>query len=436
MDLFAPDPETTPLADRMRPRNFDEVLGQDHLVARGAPFRAAIESGRPPSALLWGPPGVGKTTIARLVAEAAGLRFVPFSAVLSGIKEIRDVMKEAQASRKIGRRTLVFVDEIHRFNKAQQDAFLPYVEAGDIVLLGATTENPSFEVIPALLSRMAVHVLKPLGPEHTVTLLERALDDDARGLKKLGLSLETGVIDDLAAFADGDGRKALNALEAVARNAASEGQARLVRADLKRVLEKQLLYDKSGEQHYDVISAFIKSVRNSDPDAAIYWLARMLEAGEDPIFVARRLVVLASEDIGLADPRALPLAVAAFQGTHLIGLPEAKFLLSEATLYLALAAKSNSSKTSYANAVKDIQERPNEPVPMHLRNAVTGLMGRLGYGAGYRYAHDDAGAGEMSCLPAGLAGRRYYEPGANGAEPALKRSEAKAAVGRKQEKQA
>jgi putative ATPase len=322
-------------------------------------------------------------------------------------------MKEAQATRKIGRRTLVFVDEIHRFNKAQQDAFLPYVEAGDIVLLGATTENPSFEVIPALLSRMAVHVLKPLGPEEVATLLRRALDDGERGLKNRGLTVEDGVIGDLAAFADGDGRRALNALEALARHAEAEGHHRLQRADLKRVLEKQLLYDKSGEQHYDVISAFIKSIRGSDPDAALFWLARMLEAGEDPRYIARRMVVHASEDIGLADPRALLIATAAAHAVEYVGLPEARLNLAEAAIYLARAPKSNSVYLALGKAMEDATS--SDPVPLNLRDPSTPTARQLGHGKGYKYPHDFPGhVVEQEYRPARFSGTRYFEPSGEG----------------------
>ena len=422
MDLFKPDPKTTPLADRMRPRSFDEVVGQDHLVADGAPFRSAVEAGRPGSAILWGPPGVGKTTLARLLADVSGHRIVAFSAVMSGIKEIRAIMQEAARTRRVGTRTLVFVDEIHRFNKSQQDAFLPYVESGDIVLLGATTENPSFEVNSALLSRMTVHTLRPLVTADVGTLLERAIADAERGVGEPTPELEPGLLDDLVATADGDARRALNALEALVETTRTAGGTRLERSTLARVIQKKLAHDKAGESHYDVISAFIKSVRNSDPDAAVYWLARLLEAGEDPLFVARRLVILASEDVGLADPRALPLANAAFQATHAVGMPEARLMLSEATIYLALAAKSNSAYRAYQAAAKDVNERALEPVPLHLRNAPTALMKKLDYGKDYRYVHDDPAArSEMSCLPDGLSDRRYYEPGPQGEEPLLNR---------------
>jgi len=424
MSLFEANPTDTPLAERMRPRRLDEVVGQDHLVAPDAAFRAMVESGSLRSAILWGPPGAGKTTLARLAAAAKGHRFVTFSAVLSGIKEVRAVMAEAARDRAtLGRLTLLFIDEIHRFNRAQQDAFLPHVESGDVVLLGATTENPSFEVNAALLSRCHVFVLRPLEPDDLRGLLQAALTDRERGVGGAGLELLDGVLDDLVALADGDARRALNALETLAllQPPDADGARRVDRAGMARLLQKQLAHDKGGDSHYDVISALIKSVRNSDPDAAIYWLARLLEAGEAPMFVARRLVILASEDIGLADPAALPLAVAAQQATHLVGMPEARLMLSEATLYLALAPKSNSVLTAYQAASADVHGRPNEPVPVQLRNAPTALMKSLGHGDGYRYAHDDPDAATMACLPPGLAERRYYRPGAAGAEADLGR---------------
>ena len=405
-----------PLADRMRPRSLDEFVGQDKLVGRGRALRKMIEEDRLQSIILWGPPGTGKTTLAEVIAAQTAARFLPFSAVNSGIREVREVMAEADDyRRRAGRRTVVFVDEIHRFNKAQQDAFLPYVESGTIILIGATTENPSFEINSALLSRAKVFVLDPLGGEELLLILRRALDDSERGLGGTPIEVTNELLNRISAYSSGDARVALNTLE-LAASIAEEDEA-AVRVITPEVLQEalqraSLRYDKAGEEHFNLISAFIKSIRNSDPDAAVYWLARMLEAGEDPLYVARRLVHHASEDIGMADPMGLVQAVAAMQATHFIGLPEAKIALTQATIYLALAPKSNSVIEAYGAAQKDALESEREPVPLHLRNAPTSLMKQMGYGQGYQYAHEfESGrAEEMDCLPERLRGRKYYKP--------------------------
>ena len=416
-----PDGTAAPLAERMRPRTLDEFVGQENLVGRGRPFRQAIEQDRLQSVILWGPPGTGKTTLARVIARVTRAHYISFSAVLSGIKEIRTVMTEAEeARRRLGRRTILFVDEIHRFNKAQQDAFLPRVEAGDIVLIGATTENPSFEVNSALLSRSKVYVLKALGPQQIVEMLRRALADAERGLGSLALRADDDALMGIARYANGDGRVALNMLELAA--ATAEGtrhiDAALV-ADLAQ--NRALLYDKSGEEHYNLISALHKSMRNSDPDAAVYWLARMLEAGEDPLYVARRLVRFASEDVGNADPQALALAVAAKDAVHFIGMPEGNTALAQAAIYLATAPKSNAVYRAYLDAAEAAAREVAEPVPPHLRNAPTRLMKDLGYGKDYRYAHDEAeGVAEMECLPPAHAGRAFYQPVDRGFEATIR----------------
>ena len=412
---------SAPLAERMRPRTLDEFVGQESLIAPGRPLRSAIEQDRLQSIILWGPPGTGKTTLARLIATATRARFVAFSAVLSGIKEIREVMAEAEASRRRGQRTLVFVDEIHRFNKAQQDAFLPRVEAGDIVLIGATTENPSFEVISALLSRSKVHVLKPLGIPEISTILRRALEDGDRGLGTLGINADDEALAAIAKYANGDARVALNFLDAAASAAGATRRVdTALVADLAQ--NRALLYDKTGEEHYNLISALHKSMRNSDPDAAVYWLARMLEAGEDPLYVARRLVRFASEDIGNADPQALTIAIAAKEAVHFMGMPEGNTALAQAAIYLAVAAKSNAVYRAYLDAAEAARQEVAEPVPLHLRNAPTKLMKELEYGKGYQYAHDEAEgvAREMECLPPAHRGRRFYEPVERGLEVRIK----------------
>ncbi len=429
MNLFdEPGPPTedvdgsAPLAERMRPRRLEEFVGQDELIGPGRPLRRAIEEDRLQSIILWGPPGTGKTTLARLIATATRAKFISFSAVLSGIKEIRAVMTEAEElRRRRGRRTILFVDEIHRFNKAQQDAFLPRVEAGDIVLIGATTENPSFEVNSALLSRSKVYVLKALGPDRIVAILKRALADAERGLGALALAADDDALAGMARFANGDARIALNMLELAAATAAGTGRidAAMV-ADLAQ--HRALLYDKTGEEHFNLISALHKSMRNSDPDASVYWLARMLEAGEDPLYVARRLVRFASEDIGNADPRALTVAVAAKDAVHFLGMPEGNTALAQAAIYLATAPKSNAVYRAYLDAAEAAGREIAEPVPLHLRNAPTKLMKDLDYGKGYRYAHDEsAGVADMDCLPPAHRNRRFYEPTERGFEAEIRK---------------
>jgi putative ATPase len=410
-----------PLAERMRPRTLDEFVGQDALIGPGRPLRRAIEEDRLQSIILWGPPGTGKTTLARLIATATRAHFIAFSAVLSGIKEIRAVMSEAEETRRRhGRRTILFIDEIHRFNKAQQDAFLPRVESGDIVLVGATTENPSFEVNSALLSRSKVYVLKPLGTDGIVTILRRAIDDRDRGLGDLELKVDDDALAAMARYANGDARVALNLVELAAATRGQHGHLDAeVIADLAQ--NRALLYDKTGEEHYNLISALHKSMRNSDPDASVYWLARMLESGEDPLYVARRLVRFASEDIGNADPQALTVAVAAKDAVHFIGMPEGNTALAQAAIYLALAPKSNAVYRAYLDAAEAATKEIAEPVPLHLRNAPTRLMKDLDYGKGYKYAHDEkAGVADMECLPPAHRNRRFYEPTERGFEAEIR----------------
>jgi putative ATPase len=406
-------PSGAPLAERMRPQGLDDVLGQGHLLGPGKPLRTAIERDQVPSMILWGPPGVGKTTLARIIARMTQATFIPFSAVLSGIKEIKEIMAAAEKARRMGGRTIVFVDEIHRFNKAQQDAFLPHVERGNITLIGATTENPSFEVIPALLSRTRVFVLNALSDEDIVTLLGRAVTREK-------LNIDDDSLRAIAVLANGDARAALNILD-LAVQGTPPGQP-VTKATIEQASQKTLLYDKGGEEHYNIISALHKSLRNSDADAALYWLARMLEAGEDPLYIARRLVRFASEDIGLADSRALRVALDARDAFNFIGLPEGKLALAQCVIYLAAAPKSNSVYTAYEAVLSDVESTRNDPVPLHLRNAPTGLMKKLGYGTGYQYAQDfQDKVADMDCLPDSLKGRTYYHAQDSGEEADIKR---------------
>ena len=409
-----------PLPERMRPRTLDEFAGQQHLIASGKPLRLQIERDEPGSIIFWGPPGTGKTTLAKIVAAHTQAAFIEFSAVTSGIKEIKQVMVDAERAASHGSRTILFVDEIHRFNKAQQDAFLPYVERGAIRLIGATTENPSFEINAALLSRCRVYVLQALSEDDIIALLERALQDPERGLGSLHLAANRDALAAIASFSNGDARYALNALEGTARLSAGRAEV-ITSANVQETLQQRvLLYDKSGEQHYDLISALHKSVRNSDPDAAVYWLRRMLAAGEDAMYIARRLVRMAVEDIGLASPEALNLTLSAQQAMHLLGSPEGELALAQATVYLALAPKSNAVYLAYNETGADVAATGAQPVPLHLRNAPTGLMKDLGYARDYQYAHDLPGrVADMVCLPPGLEGRRYYRPTSEGRERQL-----------------
>ena len=418
--------KTRPLADRMRPRTLDEFVGQEHILGPGKSLRVQIERDDTGSLIFWGPPGVGKTTLAKIIARMTHAEFIEFSAVMSGIKEIKQVMADAERARQYGTRTIVFVDEVHRFNKAQQDAFLPYVEKGSIRLIGATTENPSFEIISALLSRCRVYVLRPLSEEQIVGLLLRALDDKERGLGELGLEADQDALKKIASYSSGDARSAYNALEVAATLALEPRpngeKPRITEAIATDALQKRvLLYDKAGEEHYNLISALHKSVRNSDPDAALYWLARMIEAGEDGLYIARRVLRMASEDIGLADPNALAITLAARDAYDFLGMPEGNLALAQAVVYLCAAPKSNALETAYGAVQQDVEQTAQDPVPLHLRNPVTGLMKTFGYGKGYQYAHNlEEKVADMQCLPDNLKDRVYYHPTEEGAEKRIK----------------
>ncbi len=433
MSLFQPIPQpddavdkSRPLADRMRPRTLDEFVGQEHILAPGKPLRVQIERDDTGSLIFWGPPGVGKTTLAKIITRMSHAEFVEFSAVLAGIKEIKQVMADAERARQYGTRTIVFVDEVHRFNKAQQDAFLPYVEKGSIRLIGATTENPSFEIISALLSRSRVYILKPLTEEQIVSLLRRALDDKERGLGDLQLEADDDALRKIAAYSSGDARSGYNVLDVAATLAKEQptkgARPRITDAIVTDALQKRvLMYDKAGEEHYNLISALHKSVRNSDADAALYWLARMLEAGEGRLYVARRVVRMAVEDIGLADPNALAVTLAARDAFDFLGMPEGDLALAQAVVYLAVAPKSNAVYNAYNVVLEDVERTAQDPVPLHLRNAPTGLMKAFGYGEGYQYAHSlESKVADMQCLPDNLKDRVYYHPTEEGVEKRIK----------------
>lgn len=423
MSLFDNRPQSAPLASRLRPETLDEYVGQRHLVGKGKLLRQLIERDQVSSMIFWGPPGVGKTTLARIIAKSTRAEFVEFSAVTSGIKEVREVMNRAEDNRRLGVRTLLFTDEIHRFNKAQQDAFLPYVEKGSIILVGATTENPSFEINSALLSRCKVFILKALEEEDLTRLLHHALESP-KGLADLHVSITEENLRAVARFANGDARTALNTLEMAVCNAQMDGDG-VLRVDEAVLAEcmnrRSLLYDKKGEEHYNLISALHKSMRNSDPDAAVYWTLRMLDGGEDPLYIARRMVRFASEDVGMADSGALTVAVNAYQACHFLGVPECNVHLAHAAVYLSMAPKSNALEVACMQASQDIRRQPAEPVPLQIRNAPTRLMKDAGYGAGYIYAHDTKEKmARMTCLPDTLAGRRYYVPTEQGREARVK----------------
>jgi putative ATPase len=431
MGLFQPVPSsdgvtdrTRPLADRMRPRTLEEYAGQEHLLGPGKPLRVQIERDDTGSLIFWGPPGTGKTSLAKIIAHMTKAEFIEFSAVLAGIKEIKQVMADAERARQYGTRTIVFIDEIHRFNKAQQDAFLPHVEKGNIRLIGATTENPSFEINSALLSRCRVYVLQPLTEDQIVRLLRKALTDEERGLGAMKIRASDDVLKLIASYSSGDARGAYNVLEVAAELAqqTAENRDEITDEIVRDALQKRiLLYDKSGEEHYNLISALHKSVRNSDPDAALYWLGRMIEAGEDPLYIARRVVRMSVEDIGLADPNALSLCMAARDAVDFIGMPEGNLALAQAVVYLSVAPKSNALYSAYSAVQQDIERTSVEPVPLHLRNAPTGLMKNLGYGKNYRYAHDVEGkVADMQCLPDSLRDRVYYQPTNEGIEKRIR----------------
>jgi putative ATPase len=428
MSLFGATPQlgpaaparTAPLAERMRPRTLDEYVGQEHLLGPGQPLRLQVEQDDASSMIFWGPPGVGKTTLAKIIAATTSATFIEFSAVLSGIKEIKNVMVDAEKASEYGSRTILFVDEIHRFNKAQQDAFLPYVERGTIRLIGATTENPSFEIIAALLSRCRVYTLRGLTDEEIVGLLRRALSDKERGLGEFGLVADDAALERIAAYTGGDARSALNALEMAAQLAQVGTRTITVEYVSQALQQKTLLYDKHGEEHYNLISALHKSVRNSDADAALYWLGRMLASGEDAMYIARRVVRMAVEDIGLAAPEALNLTLSARDAMDFLGSPEGELALAQAVVYLALAPKSNALYTAYAAVRNDVETTRSQPVPLHLRNAPTKLMKQLDYGKDYKYAHDEEGkVADMECLPENLRDRTYYQPTQEGREKLL-----------------